>query len=109
MIAAIALAATLYGNPAHHVVMDDNYSRIDNVEIWLDHRDVGFSRLPPKLDSGRGSDGMVIHRLGDIDGREKPAGCISNPVCALGHAPDPFVHRPGELIEPYGNFHRDGR
>jgi hypothetical protein len=53
MIAALALAAVLSGNPAHHVAMstssyaqhtpfsrespDDNFSRIDNVEIILDH------------------------------------------------------------------------
>lgn len=110
MIAAIALAAALYGNPAHHVVMG-THGRIDNVKVWLDYpHGSGFSWLPPETEPGRGSDGMVIHRLGDIDGRDKPADdCIGNVLCALGQEVDPFAHRPGEPVEPHGSFHRDGR
>jgi hypothetical protein len=73
MIAALALTAALSsGNPAHHVVMS---SRIDNVEIILDHR--YDNQDHPHEFGGQVIDTLYNHPLGDVDGREKPADCVT--------------------------------
>lgn len=41
-------------------------------------------------------------RFGDIDGREKPADCVNNQLCALNVWPEQFVHRPVEDRSPLG-------